>query len=161
LQPPYALITAGESLHWMDWDVVLPRFREVGTPHALLALVHRGEVAPPWQDGLSELIRRYSTFGKFEPYDLIGELERRGLFEPVGRHESAPVTYVQSIEEYVASFHSMASLSRAHMEAADAAVFDRKVWELVQPWSMGGTLELQAVGTVVWGRPSPGDTAAT
>jgi ubiquinone/menaquinone biosynthesis C-methylase UbiE len=25
LQPPYVLITAGESLHWMDWGVVLPR----------------------------------------------------------------------------------------------------------------------------------------
>ena len=24
LSPPYALVTAGDSLHWMDWDVVLP-----------------------------------------------------------------------------------------------------------------------------------------
>ncbi|HET9979541.1 MAG TPA: methyltransferase domain-containing protein, partial [Ktedonobacterales bacterium] len=26
LNPPYALITAGDSLHWMEWAVVLPRF---------------------------------------------------------------------------------------------------------------------------------------
>jgi len=26
LAPPYGLITAGESLHWMDWGVVLSRF---------------------------------------------------------------------------------------------------------------------------------------
>src|SRR6266487_724269 len=25
LDPPYALVTAGESLHWMDWEIVLPR----------------------------------------------------------------------------------------------------------------------------------------
>ena len=24
--PPYSLITAGESLHWMDWEVVMPAF---------------------------------------------------------------------------------------------------------------------------------------
>ena len=28
LSPPYALVTAAESLHWMDWEVVLPRFRD-------------------------------------------------------------------------------------------------------------------------------------
>ena len=28
LSPPYALITAGQSLHWMDWEVVFPRFKE-------------------------------------------------------------------------------------------------------------------------------------
>jgi ubiquinone/menaquinone biosynthesis C-methylase UbiE len=28
LDPPYALVTAGESLHWMDWHVVLPRLAD-------------------------------------------------------------------------------------------------------------------------------------
>src|SRR6476469_3743745 len=27
VNPPYALITTGDSLHWMDWEAVLPRFR--------------------------------------------------------------------------------------------------------------------------------------
>jgi ubiquinone/menaquinone biosynthesis C-methylase UbiE len=31
LQPPYALITAGESLHWMAWEIVLPRFQRILT----------------------------------------------------------------------------------------------------------------------------------
>src|SRR5947207_11668711 len=26
LDPPYALVTAGESVHWMNWEVVFPRF---------------------------------------------------------------------------------------------------------------------------------------
>ena len=34
LNPPYALITAGSSLHWMEWAVVLPRFRAALTPVA-------------------------------------------------------------------------------------------------------------------------------
>ncbi len=24
LDPPFALVAAGESLHWMDWEIVLP-----------------------------------------------------------------------------------------------------------------------------------------
>src|SRR4029078_1366082 len=41
LDPPYALVTAGESLHWMDWDVVLPRLASVVTPNGSLAVVDR------------------------------------------------------------------------------------------------------------------------
>jgi len=39
LEPPYVLVTAGASLHWMNWDVVLPRFREVLTPKGYLAII--------------------------------------------------------------------------------------------------------------------------
>ncbi len=56
VEPPYALITAGDSLHWMDWDVVMPRFGAMSTPHGCLAIVHRTELPPPWHDGLSGLI---------------------------------------------------------------------------------------------------------
>jgi ubiquinone/menaquinone biosynthesis C-methylase UbiE len=41
LNGPYALITAGKSLHWMDWDVVLPRFARVLTARGVLAIVDR------------------------------------------------------------------------------------------------------------------------
>jgi len=39
-QPPYALVTAGESLHWMDWGVVLPRFAREVSSHGVLAIVY-------------------------------------------------------------------------------------------------------------------------
>jgi SAM-dependent methyltransferase len=32
LEPPYALIAAGESLHWMQWDVLLPRLGRLLAP---------------------------------------------------------------------------------------------------------------------------------
>lgn len=156
LQPPYALITAGDSLHWMDWDVVMPRFRELGTPRGLLAIVHRTERSPPWQEDLSGLIAEYSTMQNFQPFDLVEELERRHLFQPVGAHQTAPVTYRQSIEEYVESFHSRSSLSRENMPPADAAAFDRGLRELVRPWSEDGFMRLETVGGIVWGLPRAG-----
>ena len=42
LDPPYALVTAGESLHWMAWEVVLPRFAAALVPGGLLAIADRG-----------------------------------------------------------------------------------------------------------------------
>jgi trans-aconitate methyltransferase len=41
LYPPYALITAGESLHWMDWPVVMPRFRDALSPGGVVAIAGR------------------------------------------------------------------------------------------------------------------------
>src|SRR5262249_10565712 len=34
---PYALVVAAESLHWMDWEVVLPRIERALSPQGRLA----------------------------------------------------------------------------------------------------------------------------
>ena len=153
LHPPYALITAGESLHWMNWEVVLPRFHEVITPHGQLAIVYREEVPPAWEDGLSQLIKRYSTMGNYQPFDLIEELEKRQLFEKRGESETAPVISTVSIEHYIASFHSRSSLSLEYMPPEDATAFDTGVRELVEPWSDEGCIQLQCISSIVWGTP--------
>ena len=31
LYPPYDMVTAGASIHWMEWNVVFPRFQEMLT----------------------------------------------------------------------------------------------------------------------------------
>jgi trans-aconitate methyltransferase len=47
LSRPYGLITAGDSLHWMDWDVVMPRFTAALAPDAYLAIVLAQEEPVP------------------------------------------------------------------------------------------------------------------
>jgi trans-aconitate methyltransferase len=153
LDPPYALVTAGESMHWMDWEVVFPRFGDALTPGGVVASVHRMELPAPWQEGLDALIRQFSTMQNYQPFDLIAELEKRHLFQRMGARETAPVTFIQSIDDYIASFHSRASLSLDHMPASDAATFDWQLRDLVSPWSKEGVLELQTVGSIVWGKP--------
>jgi hypothetical protein len=71
----------------------------------------------------------------------------------MGGRKTAPVRSAQSIDDYIASFHSRSSLSLDRMPAADAAAFDRQLRELVFPWSTEGTLGLRTVGSVVWGKP--------
>jgi SAM-dependent methyltransferase len=41
LDPPYALIVAGDSVHWFDWDVAFTRFAAWLAPAGTLAIVQR------------------------------------------------------------------------------------------------------------------------
>ena len=41
LDPPYGLITAGESLHWMDWETVFPKFHEALSPDGWVVIIGR------------------------------------------------------------------------------------------------------------------------
>ncbi len=153
LNPPYALVTAGQSLHWMDWDIVLPRFREVLTPKGYLAIVDTRELPLPWASELVKIIKRFSTNPDYQPINLIEELEKRRLFHLLGEKKTAPVFFVQSISDYVESFHSMSSLSRQHMTADTTSTFDAEVRELVSKFFPANKVEMQIVGTVLWGVP--------
>lgn len=153
LAPPYALVTAGASLHWMDWYVVLPRFREVLFPGGYLAITGTETTPEWWDDKLGPTIRRYSTNRYFQPYDLIEELEKRNLFRKCGEKETAPVPFVQPLEEYIESFHSKNGLSRERMGQEMAEAFDKQVREIIASSAKDGMLEFQVTARVIWGIP--------
>ncbi|MBA3946772.1 MAG: methyltransferase domain-containing protein [Herpetosiphonaceae bacterium] len=153
LVPPYALITAGQSLHWMDWEIVLPRFRDLLTPNGVLAIIRPEEAPRPWNDGVGHIIGRYSTNQDYQPFDMIPALEQAGLFQQQGLQTTEPVVFTQSIDAYIESFHGMSSLSRERMGAESAAAFDAEVRSLVTPFAQDGQLVLEVTGEVLWGKP--------
>ena len=155
LRPPYGLVVAASSLHWMDWEVVLPRIKSALAPGAFLASFDDDSLPPPWQAQLDAIIPRYSTNREFEPYRLIDELERRGLFRRIGSRTTTPVCFRQSIEAYVESFHSRNGFSRERMTAAAAREFDQAVRDAVAPHARGAFVELHPAVTVHWGVPCP------
>jgi SAM-dependent methyltransferase len=153
LDPPYALITAGASLHWMEWAVVMPRFRASLTPHGYLAIINDGTLPGPWRDALQPIIDRYSTNRLYQPYNLIDELTHRGLFEPVGEQRTPPHPFPQPIAAYIESFHARNGLSRDRMPPAAAAAFDAEAQATLAELCPDGSVPLQVYGEVVWGRP--------
>ena len=156
LEPPYDLVTAGDSLHWMDWEVVLPRLNRLLSENAKLVILSAGTAPTPWDSDLTKLIKRYSINQNYEPYDLIQMLQARGLFKSLGKHETAPVPFEPSIEDYVESFHGRASFSRDLMEPSQAEAFDTAVRALVRNYQkdfQDETVRLELVSTVVWGKP--------
>lgn len=152
LNPPYALIVAGDSIHWMDWYVVMPRFSRLLTPSGHLAILRLEQLPAPWDEEFWPIRRQYSVIPNFQEYDNIAGLQDRGLFHLVGRQRTAPVPFTQSLDEYIESLHARAALSRERMRPEDAAAFGARVRALVSP-VCGDTVDLQVAAEVVWGKP--------
>ncbi|HEX3721620.1 MAG TPA: class I SAM-dependent methyltransferase, partial [Nitrolancea sp.] len=153
IDPPYALVTTGESLHWMDWPIVIRRFRELLAPGAHLAIVGRDEESNDWAEDLLRLINQYSTNRDYQPYNVISELEQRGLFRVIGSRRTEPVRFTQSVGDYIESIHSRNGFSRDRMTSDSAAEFDRAARELLTPYAPGDIVTLRVAGSVVWGEP--------
>jgi len=152
LRPPYSLITAGDSLHWMDWYTVMPRFARLLTPNGYLAILGVGQLPTLWDADLRHIIRRYSTIRNFQPYEPVADVEERGLFQRAGTWRTQPVSFTQSIAAYVESFHGRASFSRDRMPMAEAAAFDAEVTALVSSFSHD-PIDIHIVTEITWGKP--------
>jgi trans-aconitate methyltransferase len=150
LHPPYALVTAGESLHWMDWSIVLPRFHELLIPRGYLAIVEQETQPDPWSL-LSEIIPHYTTNTGYYPYDMIEVLEQQKLLRKIGEKKTAPVPFVQSIDDYIASYHSRSGFSRERMGTEQAHAFDQEAKKIFLNTHPDGMVEMQVIGRIVWG----------
>ncbi|MHC4778742.1 MAG: class I SAM-dependent methyltransferase [Planctomycetota bacterium] len=154
LEPPYGLVTAGQSLHWMDWEVVLPRMGRCLVPGGFLAVVNTRISSPPWGQELGEIIPKFSTNQDYEPYDLVRELESRGLFSKSGEAETAPVGFHQTVDHYIESFHSANGFSRERMDPDAARHFDEAVARIAQPHCPEGFMTLEVTSWIQWGFPA-------
>ncbi len=153
LTPPYDLITAGESLHWLEWADVLPLFGRLLTDEGSLVILEIDADAVPWRAELRPVISRYSTNRNFMPMDLSTELTKRGLFVESGRTATPQWTFRQPLDDYVESFHGRASFSRQRMDPAAARSFDEEVRAAVGRRE-ADEVALPVVATLVWGRPA-------
>jgi SAM-dependent methyltransferase len=164
LTPPYRLATAGESLHWMEWDIVLPRVGAALTPGAVLAIVNRNWDGPPaLRERMLPIYERYSPVKDYRPYDMIAELESRGLFTALGRERCGPARWTPTVEEYLECRYSQRGSSRTHMGQEATAGFDADVRDVLAALVRDGTIEerdgrlqLEVTASVTWGIPTSG-----
>lgn len=161
LAPPYALVTAGESLHWMTWDVVLPRLAQALAPQGVLAIAERHwDGPPPLREALLPIFARYSPVRDYRPSNVIEELEQRRLFAPAGTRQCAPQPWQPTIDEYLACRHSQRGFSPTHMGPAVTSAFDGAVRQVLEALIRAdvieqhqGRLSLAVEASVVWGTP--------
>ena len=151
--PPYALVTAGSSLHWMDWDTVLPRLHELLLPDSYLAIIEQNTKHTAWHAELAELIPKFSTNAKYQPYELVDELEKRNLFQKVGEKETQPVLCTQSLDDYIESFHSRNGFSRERMKPERAVAFDNEAKGILLKKYPEGIISFLVGANVKWGFP--------
>src|ERR1022692_150922 len=152
---PYALVTAGASLHWMSWSRTLPRLARVMTDSAFLAIVDHGYHGVPWRQALNEVIARYSRDPGYDPaHSLVDALSASGLITMTGHTQCAPMSFRQLVASYVEQFHSTSTLAREWMSAQESAAFDRAIEDVVRPYALDDMLEMDVVAHVAWGRPT-------
>ena len=154
LEPPYGLVTAGASIHWMDPEVVMPRFRESLAPGGLLAIANSESIyaEQEWRDEFIALIQAFSPIDHhLEFVDLVRTLETSGHFVRDGSRATAPVPYEQSLDDYIAMLGSTSSLSRTTL-GSRADDFERGVRAILARHDIT-SIRAEVVGEVVWGRP--------
>jgi len=151
IDPPYALIVGGESLHWMRWEVILPRFARALAPGGVLANVRVIDEAPaPWREGLVTIIKRHSTQQAWRPFDMLTAWREAGLYAPLGVHRTPLAPFEQSVEDFIDAHHAMSALTRAHI---DAATFDAELRALLAPHCPDGVLRREICSEIAWGKP--------
>lgn len=148
------LVTASQSLAWMEGSVVLPRWREAMTPQACVAIVERTWEDVPWRSALRPLIARYSTNRDDRPYDVLDELGARGLFRVHGRREVPGAEVSMTVERFLDGLHSQNGLARPSLGPTETASFDDEVRAALAPFVRIGHVRVPAGATVTWGVPT-------
>jgi len=150
----YSAVVAAEAFHWLDWHRVVPRLAMSLVPSGYLILVERALAVPlPWDQDLRALIRTFSTNRDHVPYDIVTELQARGLMAVNGRTQTDTVVYPQTVDDYVESFHSRNGFSRARLPSARAAEFDERLKTLVRRYCQDDSVGLPVQARIAWGRP--------
>ena len=155
LYPSYDMVTAGASIHWMEWRVVFPRFKEVLTTDGYIVIIDGDRpVEAPWDEAELSLIQKYSTNRHHEPIDLIQELVDRGHLRLVENKRTQPVNFSQSLTDYVQSFHSRESMSKEHMGEESVRAFDAELSRVLSDFvDDKGFLTFQLEARITWGKP--------
>jgi SAM-dependent methyltransferase len=161
LEPPYGLVAAAMSIHWMDISWVLRKFATALTPGGFLALVSGdAPVDAPWQDEertvMAEFI--YKVSGK-HPAGWRGTREQLNDpillhpgFQAVGHKITSPMWISQSIADYLRCEHSRSSWSEDYLGEKVSAEFDSAMTKLLTPYASGGMLQFSVQTRVEWGR---------
>ena len=156
LNPPYALVVAAASIHWMAWDITLPLFARLLSPNGHLALVEELPQPNSWDKEIGPILARHSMNRDFQPYTMLtvaNELQERGLFEQIGVIETEAVPFRQPLEGWIEAFHARNGFSRERMGEQRAAEFDREIRTTISKYCPSGEIELRLGARIVYGKP--------
>jgi len=161
LSPPYGLIVAAASIHWMELDRVLPRFKERLAPGAFLAVLDGdAPIDPPWDEEATRFMLDFLENIEGERPKWWANASRRlrqpildhPAFECVGALISKPVRVAQNIADFLRCEHSRSTWSEDHLGEKAMAQFDERLRELLTPFAHNGILSFSVQTRIEWGR---------
>lgn len=166
LTPPYALVVAGASFHWMQPEVALRRFSEVISPRGMFAILDGdAPIDPPWAaEEQAIMIDAVTKIEGAPPKWWMTASQRLHIahtdhpqFAPVGTVITAPMRFTQSIGDYLRCQHSRATWSEEHMGEDLVREFDAAMTAMLAPHARDGMLTYAVQTRLEWGRPLAGN----
>ncbi|HXM88951.1 MAG TPA: methyltransferase domain-containing protein [Candidatus Acidoferrum sp.] len=161
LDPPYGLIVAASSVHWMDLDRTLPRFADALADGAMLAVLDGdAPVDAPWEREETDFLIDFLAAHKGRPRTWWKTMRERlaepvlvhGWFESLGHRITAPVAFSQSIADYLRCQHSRATWSEEHLGEKASAEFDAALTAILRRHTHDGMLTFDVQTRIEWGR---------
>jgi SAM-dependent methyltransferase len=161
LDPPYGLIVAASSIHWMDLDRVLPRFGDALADTAMLAVLDGdAPVDAPWEreetafmiDFVAAREGQRPKWWKTVSERFAEPILVHPAFETLGYRITAPVAYSQSIADYLRCQHSRATWSEDVLGERACAEFDAAMTALLTRYARDGMLTFAVQTRIEWGR---------
>jgi hypothetical protein len=163
LHPPYGLIVAASSIHWMDLDRTLPRFAATLADGAMLTVLDGdAPVDAPWEREETAFMIDFVAAQEGQRPDWWKSMSERlaepvlvhPMFESVGQRVTAPVEYSQSVEDYVRCQHSRSAWSEDHLGENASAEFDAALTAILNRYARDGMLTFELQTRIEWGRVS-------
>jgi SAM-dependent methyltransferase len=161
LDPPYGLIVAASSIHWMDLDRTLPRFAGALADGAMLAVLDGdAPVDAPWEheetafmiDFLEAREGRRPQWWKTVRERFALPVLAHPMFEPLGHRITSPAEYSQSIADYLRCQHSRATWSEDHLGEKASAEFDAAMTSILKRHARDGMLTFNVQTRIEWGK---------
>jgi SAM-dependent methyltransferase len=160
LDPPYGLIVAASSIHWMDLDRTLPRFANALADGAMLAVLDGdAPVDASWEREETEFMIDFlaARGGRRPSWKTVRERFAEPVlvhseFERLGHRITAPVVFSQSIADYLRCQHSRASWSEDQLGEKASAEFDAAMTAILSRHARDGMLTFNVQTRIEWGR---------
>jgi len=161
LDPPYGLIVAASSIHWMDLERTLPRFANALADGAMLAVLDGdAPVDAPWEreetefmiDFVAALEGKRPAWWKTVSERFAEPVLVHPGFEMVGHRITAPVAFSQSIGDYLRCQHSRATWSEDHLGEKASAEFDAAMTAILSRYARDGLITFDVRTRIEWGR---------
>jgi SAM-dependent methyltransferase len=164
LRPPYALVVAGASFHWMKPDAMLRRCAEVLSENGVLAVLDGDSpIGAPWEgeeealaiDLVSRTDNRAAKWWKTASERLADPLVNHPWFPTAGSRVTAPMPFKQSIPDYLKCLHSRQAFSIDHVGSELCDRFDQAMTRMLSRYAVNGVLSFDVRTRIEWARPTP------
>ena len=161
LDPPYGLIVAASSIHWMDLERTLPRFADDLADGAMLAVLDGdAPVDAPWEreetafmiDFVAAREGQRPKWWKTARERFLEPVLVHPRFESLGHRVTAPVEFSQNIPDYLRCQHSRATWSEEHLGEKASAEFDAAMTAILNGYTREGMLTFNVQTRIEWGR---------